>query len=237
MIDHSFLRHHKSTVNSKWGEDVAIVLGDYLYSVGFGLISSCQNTDVLSCISQATRVMCEGELIQVCERDNIDLLKKSYITIVKNKTARLFAASCQAGAIIANCRKPVQMAFKEYGLNFGIAFQIVDDSLDLIARPEELGKSPGADFKVGELTLPVLNLLSQYEDKRGIISLIRQKHRTDAFREIRKKFINSRAYLKTKEDVWFYVRKAKRSLDGLEDSLFKQSLFELTDYVAGRMRA
>ena len=99
VIDHSEVRHNKPTVNAKWGDDVAVVLGDYLYSIGFDLISSCRSADILNCISQSTRMMCEGELIQVCERDNLGILKERYITIVKNKTANLFAACCQAGVL------------------------------------------------------------------------------------------------------------------------------------------
>ena len=76
VIDHSEIRHNKPTVNAKWGDDVAVVMGDYLYSIGFDLISSCRSADVLNCVSQSTRMMCEGELIQVCERDNLGILKE-----------------------------------------------------------------------------------------------------------------------------------------------------------------
>jgi len=235
VIDHSKLRHNKPTINSKWGDDVSITLGDYLYAVGFELVSSCNNTDILSCLSQAARLMCEGELAQVYERDNLDLLRERYIIIVKKKTASLFAAACQAGAIVSHCRESAGLALREYGLNLGIAFQIVDDSLDLIGRTKDLGKSPGADFKMGELTLPVLNLVAQYEKRKKIIDLIGQKDKKGAFDEIRERFINSAALPRTKEDVSFYIHKAKQNLHGLGDSPFKQSLFTLADYIINSM--
>lgn len=235
VIDHSKFRHNKLTINSKWGDDVSVTLGDYLYAVGFELVSSCKNTDILSCLTRATRLMCEGELAQVYERDNLNLLRERYIIIVKKKTASLFAASCQAGAIASHCRGPAGIALEEYGLNLGIAFQIVDDALDLIAEAKDLGKSPGADLKMGELTLPVLNLLSQYKERNKIIRLIRQKDKKSAFNEIKEKFINSPALPKTKEDISFYIRRAKESLNRLEDSSFRQSLFILADYITGRM--
>ncbi|OIO35179.1 MAG: hypothetical protein AUJ74_06970 [Candidatus Omnitrophica bacterium CG1_02_44_16] len=236
VVDHSQIRHNKPTVNSKWGDDVSIILGDYLYSVGFDLISSCRNFDILTCISQATRWMCEGELIQVCERDDFDILKERYFAIIKNKTANLFAASCQAGVLAVGQNSTLQAILKEYGLNLGVAFQIVDDSLDLIGDMSSLGKEPGADFKMGELTLPVLNLISELKncDKRR--ELISQKNNVKAFREVRKIFINSHALRKTKEEAGFYVRKAKDALGAVKDSLFKQSLFELADYVVDRMK-
>lgn len=235
VIDDASLRHNSPTINSRCGQDVSIALGDYLYSKAFELISSCGNIDILSCISCATRLMCEGELIQVCERDNLVLLKERYITIVKKKTASLFTASCLSGAMVFHCPRPIQGALKQYGLNFGIAFQIVDDCLDLISQAKDLGKSPGADFKMGELTLPVLNLLTKSKDKDRLISLIRQKNKQEAFVEIKQRFINSPAFLKTKEDALYYIQKAKRSLGKLSESCFKESLFTLTDYIGQRL--
>ncbi len=235
VIDHASLRHNKPTINSKYGQDVSIAVGDYLYSIGFALISSCRNTDILSCIASATKAMCEGELIQVCERDNLDLLKKRYIIIAKKKTAGLFVASCQAGAILSDSKVTVQQTLKGYGLNFGIAFQIIDDYLDLIGETEDLGKSPGADFRVGELTLPVLNLLAQAKDRNRILSLIKEQNNPESFKELRQRFINSEADLRTKDNISYYIQKAKKSLNNLKNSCFKQSLFALTDYVAGRI--
>lgn len=231
VIDHASLRHNKPTINSKYGQDVSIALGDYLYSIGFELISSCRNTDILSCIASATKAMCEGELLQVCERDNLELLRKRYLIIAKKKTAGLFVASCKAGAMLVGSNRIIHSALEGYALNFGIAFQIVDDFLDLIADEKELGKVPGADFKVGELTLPVLNLILKSKDKKEITSLLKQTDRQDAFKDLRQMFINSEALLKTKEDIFTYVRKAKVSLNKLGESCFKQSLYFLADYI------
>lgn len=236
VVDHSAIRHNKPTINAKWGEDVSLILGDYLYSLGFDLISSCDNPDVLSCIVQAGRTMCEGELIQVCERDNLNLLKKHYITIVKNKTANLFAASCQAGVLTVDRNAKAKDMLKDYGLNFGIAFQIADDSMDLIGNLKGLGKDPGADFKMGELTLPFLNIISVHKDKKKIYKLIADKKSEKAFEELRRIFVNSGAMAKTKDEVAFYAEKAKKSLRGLEDSAFKESLSDLADYMVDRIK-
>lgn len=235
VIDHASTRHNKPTVNAKWGSDVSIALGDYLYSIAFELISKCRDGDILECISSAMKSMCEGELVQVLERDNLDLLKERYIVMVKKKTAALFAASCQAGSIVSEVQKPVQSALKEYGLNFGIAFQIVDDCLDLIGKARHLGKSPGADFKMGELTLPVLNLVSCSPDKNRIMSLLRQPQRKEAFNEIRRSFINSNALRKTKKDISFYIQKAKENLKICCDCEYRSSLEGLADFVNERI--
>lgn len=232
VIDHAKLRHNKPTINSKWGQDVSIALGDYLYSSAFKLISTCNNLDILRCISSATEQMCKGELIQVCERNNLSLLKQRYYLIVKQKTAALFAACCQSGAMLSDSQAEIQNALKDYGLNFGIAFQIADDCLDLIGEKEDLGKTPGADFSVGELTLPLLNLLTQPKDKNRILSLIRQRGSQEAFKELRQKFIDSQSHLKTKGDVSFYIQKAKKSVNSLPGSCFRQNLFVLADYIS-----
>lgn len=237
VIDHAKLRHNKPTINCRWDNDVSITLGDYLYSVAFELISKCGNTEIVQCISSATKVMCEGELLQVCERDNMDLLKERYIIIVKKKTASLFAASCEAGSLISKSHGPLKHALREYGLNFGIAFQIIDDYLDLIGREDLLGKTAGADLKVGEITLPVLYLLDEAhakesKDIKKLLSLCRQNN--NAFNELRERLANSSCALKTKKKARFYMQKAKDQLKDLIDSPLKRSLFDLADYVVNR---
>ncbi len=234
VIDHANLRHNKLTINTKFGEDISIALGDYLYSIAFQLVSRCGSMDILDCISSATNQMCEGELVQVCERDNSSLLKKRYLLIIKKKTATLFAASCEAGAIASCCPEEMRLSLRKYGLNFGIAFQIVDDCLDLIGKDSELGKLAGADFKMGELTLPALNLLSCSRDKKKVMSLLGQQNKY-AFQEIRKRFVDSSAFLKTRKDASSYLSKSKKCLVGLEESCFKQSLSFLTDYMANQI--
>ncbi|MCQ9206900.1 MAG: polyprenyl synthetase family protein [Omnitrophica bacterium] len=236
VIDHSPTRHNKPTVNSKWGKDVAIALGDYLYSVAFELVSECDNFDIVHCISLATKAMCEGELIQVCERDNLNLLKNRYIVIVKKKTASLFAASCQTGALVSEGYGHYNNALKEYGLNFGIAFQIVDDYLDLVEEKDRLGKNPGQDIGVGETTLPVLNLLQSIPvDKRKYLKkLLASRKNKNALKEIKLMLFDSGAALRTKEQASSYATLARKKLDVLPDSIFKQSLSELTEFIMQR---
>ncbi len=236
IIDHADLRHHLPTINRKWGQDVAIASGDYLYTEAFSLIAQCANPDILSCISWAAKLMCEGELQQVCQRDNLDLLKKQYLIMVQKKTAVLFAASCQAGAIMAGSNRVTQEALKEYGLNFGIAFQIMDDCLDLIASEKELGKDPGADFKTGELTLPILNLLESVPpSQRGKVRKILARSRCPkSFKRLKSMFFDSQAILKTKNTVLSFIALAKDNLSVFPDSAYKESLCSLTDFITSR---
>src|SRR3989338_3979923 len=160
VLDHGLIRHNKPTVNYKWGNEVSIALGDYLYSKAFELIADCKNTEVLTCLSQAVAATCEGELTQVKERDNLQLKKSQYLVIIKKKTAHLMASCCRAGATLVGAKLIYKQALADYGFNLGIAFQIKDDYLDLTASTEELGKSAGLDLTMGELTLPFLVLPS-----------------------------------------------------------------------------
>lgn len=237
VVDHSELRHNKPSINAKWGQDVSIALGDYLYSVGFDLIASCGDTDILSCISWATKSMCEGELVQVCKRDSIDLLKEKYILIIKKKTANLFAASCQTGAIASQSSWEIEKALKNYGLNFGIAFQIIDDCMDLIGYRGDLGKDPGTDLNMGEETLPVLNLLAESapKERKSLVELLRSPDSKEALKEVRTRFLGSPSYIKTQKDIAGYIIKAKRSLIRLEESSFKDSLWGLADFILAKI--
>ena len=236
VVDHSNLRHNRPTINSKWGQDVSIALGDYLYSVAFELIADCGNPDIIRCVSSATKAMCEGELLQVCERDNLDLLKERYLLIVKKKTAALFAASCQSGALISNPRKSLQVALKEYGSNIGIAFQIIDDYLDVVGEEKNLGKSPGLDIATGEITLPILNLwesVSQ-EERQELESLLENRQGKESLERIKMRMFDSGAADKTKEAALSFINLAKEKLSVLSSSSCKESLLGLADFVKER---
>ena len=232
VIDHSVFRHHNPTVNSKWGEDASIALGDYLYSLAFKLIATCNNMDILDCISSATKSMCEGELTQIVERDNLSLLEERYIMIIKKKTASLFAASCQAGAILSKSPRVLEIALKQYGLNFGTAFQIIDDYRDIAAPKARLGKSPGQDIAVGEMTLPLLNLLrSVNQDKRCRLENLLKSKTNDCLKKIKLELINSDAIARTKKITLPYLNSAKDRLKSLSESEYRQALTDLVDVV------
>lgn len=235
VIDHSQLRHNNPTVNSRWGMDVSITLGDYLYSLAFELISNCANTGILGCISSAAKSMCEGELSQVAERDNLSLLKDRYLMIITKKTASLFAASCEAGAIYSGCSPSRQNALRQYGLNFGIAFQMIDDYLDLMGGEGSLGKAPGQDISVGELTLPLLNLLkSSDKAKRSRLRTMLKSKDGNSLEKIRKELVNSGASLYTRKISSSYINRAKGALKALEDTKYRRCLLGLGDFIFKR---
>jgi len=234
VLDHAKMRRGKPSVNARRGDDVSIALGDYVYSKAFELIGKCRNPDLFACISEAMYLMCEGELSQVCQRDNLRLSKETYLVIIRNKTASLFAACCQAGTIIGNHNSSVQKALRRFGLNFGIAFQIIDDCRDLIAEEKALGKRPGQDLIAGDITLPILTLLevSGSRQKRQLRALLESNTNHHDVQRLRSMFINSQALDVTVKTASSYIGRAKRSLQKLENSDYRNSLLGLADYLA-----
>ncbi|PIQ89436.1 MAG: hypothetical protein COV72_03120 [Candidatus Omnitrophica bacterium CG11_big_fil_rev_8_21_14_0_20_42_13] len=238
IIDNSPLRRNKSTIHKRWGREAAVAFGDYIYSKAFELVANCSRPDVLGCVAQATTAMCEGQLFQVLERKNLNLKKSEYIVIVKKKTASLIAACCKGAALIIDKEaKDKHSALAAYGLNFGIAFQIVDDYLDIMAQRNVLGKISGQDISSGELTLPLYDLIDSLnkKDKKGIKDMLGAQDITaDVIAGIRDKIKDKKTYLKTKERALFYARRSKDKLNEFPDSCYKDRLSDLADYVVDR---
>jgi octaprenyl-diphosphate synthase len=156
VIDKAPLRRGKPTVNARWGDDVAILIADYLFSHAFNLaLQTSVSPQVMSYICQVTARMCEGEMFQIEKRDNI-LTRDDYLRIVRGKTAYLFSAATALGALLAQAADEYVVRMSRYGLNLGIAFQITDDTLDLIATDSEIGKPHWADIRNGKQTLPII---------------------------------------------------------------------------------
>lgn len=236
VLDEATMRHSKPSINARWGNNISIAVGDYIYSKAFELIAECRNSDLFSCMSEAVHAMCDGELTHVFERHNFNLSKEDYIVLIKKKTASLFAASCHAGTIIANHGSENGEALKEYGLNFGIAFQLIDDCEDIISKEKSLGKQPGQDVMAGDITLPLLTLMevasdSQCAELKRILGGVVDEAGLSKIREL---FLNSKAVDLIHETVSFYIGEAKNRLVGLTDSAYKRSLNELAEFITKR---
>ena len=232
VLDEAAMRHNKPTINARYGDDVSIVLGDYIYSKAFQLIGKRGKSEIFSCVSEAIHAMCEGELIHVCQRRNLDLSEHNYIVIAEKKTASLFAACCQAGTIIGNHSRSVQTALKEFGLNFVVAFQIADDCRDVIGEEGELGKSPGQDVITGDVTLPLLALFDSVgrAEREEIKNMLGSVKDDGSLKRLRTMLIGSDALSRTRDVATSYISSAKERLKTLTDSVYKESLSQLVDF-------
>jgi geranylgeranyl pyrophosphate synthase len=238
IIDDSRLRRNKPAIHIRWGKDAAIAFGDYIYSKAFELVASCGRPDVLDCVAKATTAMCEGQLFQILQRDNLDLKKNDYIVIVKKKTASLIAACCKSAALLIDRdAEEKHRALDNYGLNFGIAFQIVDDYLDIMGDEDSLGKALGQDIAMGEITLPVYDLFNSLGKKeRGELKqiILSRNINSEVIKKIRDKINRQKISLKIKERILSYVCRSKHNLARLKDSCFREKLMDLADYVVER---
>jgi octaprenyl-diphosphate synthase len=156
VVDESERRRGQSSANALFGNQASVLVGDFLFSRSFELMVEDGSLDVLRILSRASAVIAEGEVLQLATTNNLETSEAEYLAVVAAKTAALFAASCEIGAIVAARPAADAEALRRFGLNFGIAFQIVDDVLDYSAREALLGKTIGDDFREGKMTLPVV---------------------------------------------------------------------------------
>lgn len=156
VVDESELRRGKAAARSIWGNQASVLVGDFLLGQAFTLMVESGSMEALAILSKAASIIAEGEVMQLVAVKKLETSKEAYFAIIKAKTAALFCASTQVGAIIANAPKDDIQALKIYGQNLGIAFQLVDDILDYNGAIKDLGKNIGDDFREGKITLPVL---------------------------------------------------------------------------------
>lgn len=159
VVDASMLRRGKATVNQRWGNEASVLVGDFLYSRAFQMMVEVQSAPIMALLADATNTIAEGEVQQLINRRDPETTEQRYLEVIRNKTAKLFEAAAQAGAVIAGQDQQTARAMAVYGKHLGIAYQLIDDVLDYSASSERLGKNIGDDLAEGKPTLPLLYAL------------------------------------------------------------------------------
>lgn len=159
VVDNSSLRRGHDTAHTIWGNEASVLVGDFLYSRAFQLIVRTQNLPVINIFSDATNLIAEGEVMQLINCHDASTTEQSYFQVIERKTAKLFEVATHAGAALATGEKDHMNAMKQYGLNLGIAYQLIDDALDYSASTEQMGKNKGNDLIEGKPTLPLIYAL------------------------------------------------------------------------------
>ncbi|MBU6390938.1 MAG: polyprenyl synthetase family protein [Planctomycetes bacterium] len=236
VIDEASMRRHVESVNSKWGREISILFGDYLFSRGFTILSALDSQVATLLLSQTVNIMSEGELIQLQRRYDIGLSEDDYFDIIERKTASLCAASCRLGAVFAGANRKVADMLSNYGLKIGIAFQIVDDCLDVMGTEEEIGKSLNTDIQMGKLTLPLIRLVNKLprhklETTRELIFRHNAKETKHAILELLTEHDAVDYAFNTAKNI---VKQAQEEIAPLPDSKYKTALMELADYIVTR---
>ena len=156
VVDESDMRRGKQSARIMWGNQASVLVGDFLLGQAFRIMVDAGSMEALDVLSTASTVIAEGEVMQLAAAQSMETTEDDYLAVIRGKTATLFSAACEVGPILAASDKPVRDAFRSYGMNLGLAFQLIDDALDYGGSKADLGKNVGDDFHEGKITLPVL---------------------------------------------------------------------------------
>jgi len=237
VLDEATLRRHLETINSRWDNEASVLLGDYLFARSICLISRLDDPFAYRVISEAARLMCEGELRQVGSRGDYELSEDEYLDIIADKTAALMSCCCRLGAYYAGGDHEACDALARCGHYLGVAFQIADDLLDLTGDERAAGKSLGTDLVKQKPTLPLIRLLEGCGDARRaeLVELLSRSgnHRAPALRPY---FDESDAVSYSRETAVRFARQAGRELAALPASEARDMLLGLTEFVVTRNR-
>jgi len=239
VVDSATLRRGLASANTLWGNEASVLVGDFLFSKSFSLMVNVGSLDILRVLSDATTVIAEGEVMQLLCTGELDLTEERYIKVVRSKTAILMSAACEAGAILGAAVQNQQQALADFGMDLGIAFQLMDDILDYTATEEEFGKCIGHDLEEGKITLPLIHTLKQCSDsERAIIAAVVEKDEMslDDFRAVSGivKQYNGIAY--TVEAALSYINRCKSHLDLFSPSPVRDALLSLSEYIVTRSK-
>jgi octaprenyl-diphosphate synthase len=239
IIDGADLRRGRLAVHSRWGNDITVLLGDYLYIKSMAMALTQDSLEIIRLLCDVTLRMIEGELYQLTKTGDVDITEDEHFEIIRRKTAFLFGGCAQIGGMLGEVTPERQNALREFGFNLGIAFQLVDDLLDYTADAEALGKPVGGDLREGKVTLPIILLLRRGgpEADRLIREVVRERAvSNDQWREITRMLREHRtadlAYGRAVE----YASLAKECLSVFPASRERDALVSLTDYVIARDR-
>lgn len=237
VLDNSDLRRGRATANAKWGNHLSILIGDYCYSIAGELLARKSTPEIVALLTQAAKETTEGEVMEVVNSNDISMDTEKYMEIIRLKTACLISASCKAGGLLADVPEKLLRSLSEYGLNLGLAFQIIDDILDFTKESSALGKRSGTDLKEGKITLPVIYALAKCDrEERSVIkeSLLTPAYCQKNFAEVVAILEKYNSTSETVQTAVTYVNKAKSALDQFKPSIEKETLIKFADFVLSR---
>lgn len=235
VVDESSLRRGRETANALFGNAASVLVGDFLYSRAFQMMVSIGNMRVMQILADATNVIAEGEVLQLLNMHDPNVTEARYMQVIESKTAKLFEAAAELGALIAGADEAAIRSAADYGRNLGTAFQLIDDVLDYSGNAAEIGKNVGDDLREGKPTLPLIYLVQhgdavQRELVRACIETGDEKH----FGEILNAIKESGALDYTKQTALRAAAQAESSISGLPRTKFKDSLLQLCAFAVDR---
>jgi octaprenyl-diphosphate synthase len=235
VVDDSEMRRGQETASNIWGNEAAVLVGDYLYSRAFQMMVRAQSMPIMDLLSNATNTIAQGEVLQLLNVNDPDTSEEKYHEVIYGKTACLFEAASRIGAILANSDSATEIAMADFGKHLGTAFQLVDDALDYSADSDELGKNVGDDLAEGKPTLPLIYAMQQGTTEQS--HLIRQAIKQGGLEhidEISAIIEETGALDYTFNQAKVEAEKAKSSIEFLPQGEYRQALMFLADYAVER---
>lgn len=236
VIDKADTRRNRPSINSEFGNQTAVLMGDWLYMSAFETSLAERSLPILDILTAVTRKMTEGELLQLTLLGRTDISEDQYFDVIARKTAYLFSACCEIGALLGNATQDRRVAMRDYGMNLGVAFQLIDDLLDFTSSEDVLGKPAGADLVEGKVSLPLIFLLQREPEMRGLVQQVISDAGYDSVsRDVLLQAIERTGSLQmTLERAIEYATAALCSLDDLSDSIYKKALSSIPGYIVER---
>ena len=239
VVDESQLRRGLASANAVFGNQASVLVGDFLFARAFQLMVADGSLRVLEILSRAAATIAEGEVLQLATQNDLDTSEARYLDVIRGKTAALFEAACEVGAVVADRPETEAAALREFGMNLGIAFQLVDDALDYAADQAVLGKTVGDDFREGKITLPVLIAYAAGDAAQRAFwqRTIEASEQTEADLDRALALMaECDAIAATLARAGGFASLAKRALAGFADSPVRRALLAVADYTVSRAR-
>ncbi|CAH2805247.1 MAG: Octaprenyl diphosphate synthase (EC [uncultured Caballeronia sp.] len=235
VVDESDLRRGRKTANALFGNAASVLVGDFLYSRSFEMMVGVGKMRVMEILSFATNVISEGEVLQLLNMHDPDVDEARYMQVIRYKTAKLFEAAAQLGAVLSGSDARMEAAAAEFGRRIGTAFQIMDDWLDYTGTAESMGKNAGDDLREGKPTLPLIYLMEHGSAEQAALAReVIEQGGTDKFDTIFKTITKSGALDHTLKCARQEAQAAANAISSFPDSIFKESLLKLCSYSTAR---
>jgi octaprenyl-diphosphate synthase len=231
VVDNSDMRRGRETANNLWGNEASVLVGDFLYTRSFEMMVEMDSMRLMKILSHTTNIIAEGEVLQLLNCHDATTSEESYLEVIHHKTAKLFEAAGQLGAVISNSSAEVETAMANYAMHLGSAFQLVDDLLDYSESSESIGKNIGDDLAEGKPTLPLIYAMKQGSQQQAqVIRTAIEEGQRDKIDEIITIINETGAIDYTSQAAKREVDNAKAALDIIADSNYKTALLALADF-------
>ncbi|QMU61931.1 MAG: octaprenyl diphosphate synthase [Gammaproteobacteria bacterium] len=235
VVDESSLRRGHETANAIWGNESSVLVGDFVFSRSFEMMVDVGEMRVMEILARASNTIAEGEVMQLLNCNDPDTTEERYMTVIQSKTAKLFEAACQLGAILAGQSNEIEQACAAYGTHIGTAFQLKDDLLDYQASPDEMGKNIGDDLAEGKPTLPLIYALkNSYGSNAKMIRAAIINGGKHHMQDIMQVIESTNAIAYTEECANQQAQMARQQIEMLPNNPYRDALVELTNFAIAR---